>query len=129
MICAVQYIPYNRFLARLFFFQECNFCDLCRTVDSTIPYIDFLSVSPTVRPSDANVFLLFRRKNWFFLPRVIRRERAERRRDGEREREKHVNLLRGEMNTYDICGIVVITYYISKGIIFLGAPIFFRLLM
>ena len=61
--------------------------------------IDFLSVSPTDRPSVRPT------KNWFFLPRVIRRERTERRRDGETERqrdgerdgerEKHANLLRG----------------------------------
>ena len=97
---------------------------MCCTVDSTIPYIDFLSVSPTVRPSDANVFLLFRRKNWFFLPRVIRRERAERRRDGEREREKHVNLLRGEIDEHVRYGIVVLNIHYCM--IFWGAPIFFQ---
>jgi hypothetical protein len=69
-----------------------------------VPYvkyrtIDFLSVSPTDHPSVRPT------KNWFFLPRVIGRERSERRRDRERdgerdgEREKHVNLLRGEMTS------------------------------
>jgi hypothetical protein len=38
-------------------YVKLNFCDLCVRTISYLQLYYFLSVSPTVRPSDANVFL------------------------------------------------------------------------